>query len=183
DYREFDEHLRNIDDFSWIVFSSRYGVEYFFRRLRGIGLDFRVLKGIKIAAIGKSTEKQLSEFGIKADLVPKLESSRGLLEEFKKIGIKGERIFMPRSDLADKGLQRGLKKLGAKVTSAVAYRNVMPKDLPDVDLNAFDEIYFTSPSTVRNFRKKYGRVPRGVKVRCIGKVTEKEYYGMRKGKL
>jgi len=50
----------------------------------------------------------------------------------------------------------------------------MPKDLPDLDLSRFDEIMFTSPSTVRNFKKRYKRVPKGVKISWIGDVTSKE---------
>lgn len=166
--------------FDWIIFASRYGVEYFFNRLDTINLDSRVLSGIKIAAIGNSTANKLKEYGIIADLVPKKETSKGLLAEFKKIlrlsAINHQplTIFMPRSDISDKGLSNALKKLGAKVTTSVAYKNVMPKDLPDLDLNYFDEVMFTSPSTVRNFKKRYGEVPEGVKVNCIGEVTSRE---------
>ena len=33
DYCAFDSLLKKINDFDWIVFTSRYAVEYFFRRL------------------------------------------------------------------------------------------------------------------------------------------------------
>ncbi|MFA4887956.1 MAG: SAM-dependent methyltransferase [Candidatus Omnitrophota bacterium] len=171
DYREFDNCLKNIRDYDWIIFASRYGAEYFFKRLGAIGFDSRALGGIKIAAVGNSTENRLLDFAIKADLVPKEESSEGLIEKFKKINLKNKKIFLPRSDISDKGLEKELITLGAKVTSSFAYRNVMPGDLPDLDLNNFDEIIFTSPSTVRNFKKRYIRVPGKVKIRSIGDVT------------
>ncbi|MCM8798609.1 MAG: uroporphyrinogen-III C-methyltransferase, partial [Candidatus Omnitrophica bacterium] len=85
DYGEFDHYLKEIKNFDWIVFTSRYGVEYFFKRLRRVNLDSRILKGIKIAAIGNSTKNRLLDFGIIADLVPKRESSEGLVREFKNI--------------------------------------------------------------------------------------------------
>jgi uroporphyrinogen-III synthase len=121
--------------------------------------------------------------------VPKKESSQGLIEEFsaeggsasggKKIDIRNKKIFMPRSDISDKNLSKGLEALGADVTASFAYRNIMPEDLPDLNLEFFNEIMFTSPSTVRNFRKRYGRVPmpKGIKVSCIGDVTRKEWRG------
>ncbi|MCM8796243.1 MAG: uroporphyrinogen-III C-methyltransferase [Candidatus Omnitrophica bacterium] len=174
DYREFDKFLKNIKNFDWIVFASRYGVEYFFKRLRMINSDSRVLANIKIAAIGNSTKNRLLDFGILADLVPKKESSEGLIAEFKKIDIKDKKVFLPRSDISDKGLSKALKELGAKVTTSFAYRNVMPKDLPDLDLSNFDEIMFTSPSGVRNFKKRYKKVPRKIKIRHIGNITLKE---------
>jgi len=193
DYREFDNHLKNISDYDWVIFTSRYGVEYFFKRLQFIGYDSRILKDVKIAAIGNSTKNRLLDFGIKADLVPKKESSEGLLREFKKIDLKGKKIFLPRSNLSDKGLAKGLASYGAEVISSVAYKNVMPRDLPDlpafvktsagihrslwrrwIDLNFFNEIMFTSPSTVRNFKKRYARLPQGIKIKCIGDVTLRE---------
>ena len=173
-YEEFDGHLRNIKRFDWIVFSSRYGVEYFFKRLNRIGYDSRTLRGISIAAIGSSTSQRLSDFGILADLVPKEESSRGLLEEFGRIDLRDKKIFLPRSDISDKGLSDGFKELGAYVLTGFAYRNVMAEDLPDLDLSFFNEIIFTSPSGVRNFKARYAYVPAGVKIKSIGAVTEKE---------
>ena len=67
-----------------------------------------------------------------------------------------------------------LKLQGAWVTSAIAYKNVMPKKLPDIDFSFFDEIKFSSPSGVRNFVKRYGKLPKKVRVSCIGEVTRKE---------
>ncbi|MFQ5952920.1 MAG: uroporphyrinogen-III C-methyltransferase [Candidatus Omnitrophota bacterium] len=173
-YKKFDAQVKNIEDFDWIVFTSRYGVKHFFERLKNLGFDARKLYRVKIAAIGQSTRKKLNEYSLEANLVPSDESSRGLIKAFKKIDLKGKKIFMPRSDISDKGLGKALEALGADVTASVAYRNVMPEDLPDLDLNEFDEIMFTSPSTVRNFKKRYGEAPEGIKINCIGEVTLKE---------
>lgn len=173
DYTKFDNYLRNIWQFDWLVFTSRYGVEYFFRRLREIGLDARILSNIKIAVIGNSTKERLADFGVSADMVTEEESSKGLLRVFKREELRGKKIFLPRSDISDKGLEEGLRGLGAEVTSSFAYRNVMPDNLPDLDLRLFNEIMFTSPSGVRNFIKRYG-IPRKIKIRCVGDVTRKE---------
>lgn len=174
DYAEFDNCLKKIAVFDWIVFTSRFGAEYFFNRLKTLRLDARILKGISIAAIGRSTKTRLEGFGVLADLAPTDESSKGLLEEFRKIDLKNKKIFLPRSDISDKGLESGFKNLGAYVSASVAYKNVMPKDLPDLDLNFFDEIMFSSPSGVRNFVKRYGKPPKKVKSTFIGEVTKKE---------
>lgn len=174
DYREFDVFLKNIEGFHWIVFASRYGVEHFFKRLKAVGCDSRALANIKIAAVGNSTRKRLLDFGISADLVPEKESSAGLIDKFKKIDLKNKKIFLPRSDISDKGLSKALESLGAEVSTGLAYRNVMAEDLPDLDLSFFDEIIFTSPSTVRNFKRRYKRLPDKIKVKCIGGVTLKE---------
>lgn len=175
-YSRMDMYIKKISIFDWIVFTSRFGVEYFFQRLKFLGYDARYLAGINIAAIGMSTAYRLEEFGIKADLIPKKESSQGLVEEFKRLfnNDNGKRIkiFMPRSNLADKGLKEKLTGLGIDVISCVAYRNVARKDLADIDFQSFDEIVFTAPSVVRSFKKRYG-VIKGIGVRSIGDVTYK----------
>lgn len=173
-YRKFDNYLKNIKKFDWIVFTSRYGVEYFFKRLKATGQDSRALGNIKIAAIGNSTGNRLLEFGIRADLIPEKESSRGLIEKFKKMNLKAKRIFLPRSDISDKGLSQAFRDMGARVTQGYAYKNVMPDNLPELDLKSFDEIVFSSPSTVRNFKKRYKAVPENVRISCIGETTLKE---------
>ncbi|MEW6009560.1 MAG: uroporphyrinogen-III C-methyltransferase [Candidatus Omnitrophota bacterium] len=174
DYSNFDKNLKEVANFDWIIFTSRFGVENFFRRLEVIGLDSRKLVNIKIAVIGKSTQRRLLDFAIKADLVPKNESSAGLAEEFRKIDIKGKKIFMPRSDISDKGLTEQLTRMGACVISAIAYRNIIPDYIPGVNFNEFNRIMFTSPSTVRNFIKRYKNVPPQTRITCIGAVTSRE---------
>ncbi|MCM8830970.1 MAG: uroporphyrinogen-III C-methyltransferase [Candidatus Omnitrophica bacterium] len=175
---QFSTHNEKID---WIFFTSRFGVYYFFERLFKLGFDTRILNGIKIAAIGYSTANKLKEYGIIADLVPKNECSEGLLEEFKDVICSmfnaqcSMKILLPRSDIADKGLTEALKKLGCKVFSCVAYRNVMPENLPEIDFSFFDKIIFSSPSTVRNFIKRYGKSPlEEIEIKAIGPVTKKE---------
>lgn len=173
-YADFDRQLKAINTFDWIVFTSRFGVQYFFARLGKIGLDARALYKLKIAAIGNSTANKLKEWGIIADLTPEVETSRGLLVAFRKIPLNGEKIFLPHSDLSDKGLAAGLRRLGAEVTSLVAYRNVMPKVLPELDLKRFDKFIFTSPSGVRNFVKRYGLPPAKSAKEWIGEVTRRQ---------
>ena len=80
---------------------------------------------------------------------------------------------MPRSDLSDKGLEQALKKQGALIVPCFAYRNLMPDDLPQLDLESFDEIMFSSPSTAKNFKQRYQRLPQGIKIKSIGSVTKK----------
>lgn len=174
DYRQMDRYLDDICGYDWIVFGSRFGVEYLFQRLKKKGFDSRKLKGILIAAIGNSTRDRLKDFGILADLIPKKESSSGLIAEFRRIGIKDKKIFLPRSDISDKGLEKGLTSLGARVRRCVAYKNLSRTDLPNLDLEAFDEIIFCSPSGARSFLRRYGLPASKINIKCIGGVTKAE---------
>lgn len=173
DYTPMDREIAGIEKYDWIVFTSRYGVKYFFERFL-ISLDIRRLGGIKVAAIGTSTADALFRFGIKADLVPSLESAQGLIDAFRNVDLKDKRILLPRSDISCKNLDKALKKYGAKVTDVIAYRNVEPENLPEIRLDNFQEIMFTSPSTVRNFKKYSDDIPPNIEINAIGHVTKKE---------
>jgi len=173
DYSNLKNILKEIETYDWIVFLSRYGVYYFFENLLNFGFDARILKNVKIAAIGSSTANRLKDYGILSDIKPEFETSLGLFEVLKD-KIKNKKILLLRSDIADKGLEEKFKSAGAKVKRCVLYKNVIPKNIPELDLSIFDEIMFTSPSTVRNFYKIYKSIPSKIKVKCIGEVTYKE---------
>lgn len=174
DYTELDGCIDKVQQFHWLVFTSRYGVKYFFERIKEKGRDSRILADLKIAVIGRSTGRQLEKYNLRSDLMPRTESSKGLAETFKGMHLTGKSMLMPRSDISDKGLEAIFKEMGAQVMAPVAYKNVMPKELPDLDPGRFDEIMLTSPSTVRNFKKRYGKVPVNTKIKSIGEVTAKE---------
>jgi len=172
DYSEFDNELKKINEYDWIIFTSRFGVIHFFKRLFHLSYDTRYIANLKIAAIGSSTGNKLKRYGIIPDIIPSKESSIGLIEEFKKIEIKYKKIFLPRSDISDKNLKIELEKMGCYVKSIPCYRNVIPENIPNIDFSLFDEIIFTSPSTVRNFKKIFKKLPK-INIRCIGEITEK----------
>lgn len=174
DYSGVDSLLRQIlGKIDWIVFTSINGARFCFERLHSIGADARALASAKVAAIGESTARRLLEFGIVADMVPKTESSSGLLEEFGRIDIKGSNVLLPQAQKASKELQRGLAAAGAVVHTVAVYKTV-EVDPGEIDFDHIDQILFTSGSTVRAFVNRFGTVPPNVTVRCLGQPTWNE---------
>ncbi len=171
DYTQADKVLKQLNTFDWIVFTSTNGVEFFFQRLNAVGLDTRSIGTVKVAAIGKTTAEKLKAFGVLVDMQPKLESSDGLLEEFKKVSLKGKRILLVRPKIGSSMLLDGLAD--AAIEAVVVYRNVNIEP-EETDFDFIDQILFTSGSTVRAFLKQYGSVPDGVKVYCLGQPTLNE---------
>ena len=197
DYGEVEREIKRIDKYHWVIFTSRYGVEYFFDTLakskgqRTKASKFLALSSMqKICVIGKATANKLKEYGIRANCVSKDESSRGIVEEFKKIngstsltinpersrrvGLKGKNILIPCSNLSGSYLSRSLRKMGARVKALPVYKNIKPAKFKKVDINKINELIFTSPSTIKNFIEKYKNIPKGIKIRCVGDVTRAE---------
>jgi uroporphyrinogen III methyltransferase/synthase len=179
DTTELDRAIQNAADYQWLVFTSSNGVEAFFHRLYALGLDSRTLAGLRIAAIGPATAAALSSSGISADYCPPVFTNAALLGGFRGLGIAGQRLLLPRADIADQTLTDGLAALGAMVYEVVAYRTTPPVDTATetkrlLTAGEIDLVTFTSSSTVINLMAALDRVAgnlSGVKVACIGPTT------------
>jgi uroporphyrinogen III methyltransferase/synthase len=173
DYSNFDEVLKRLETFDWLIFTSAHSVRFFFERMRMLGSDARSLASVKIATIGKTTAGELAGFGILADMVPNNESSAGLLEEFADIDMKDKRVLLPRAKIASRELPEGLVAMGAEVDQVSAYMTVEIEPA-DVDFEHIDKILFTSGSTVQAFVNKFGHIPPMVRAYCLGAPTQAE---------
>jgi uroporphyrinogen III methyltransferase/synthase len=151
------EAVAVMGEYDWVVFTSPNGVDAFFREFFVHHKDLREIGPVKIAAIGAVTTQKIADVHLEVDLQPKEFTTEALLTEFKKsVSCENLKILMPRADLADQRLARGLEDLGAIVDDLDAYQT-----LPDTeDRNGHrarllgegaDLVTFTSSSTVVNF--------------------------------
>ena len=85
-------------------------------------------------------------------------TAEGLIEEFRKRGITGKVIGIPRTASARPILPQELEKLGNEIILAEAYKSLFPMDekaikelFEKIENGEIDAITFTSPLTVENF--------------------------------
>ena len=190
-WAELDSAIHAIETYDWIVFTSANAVKFFMERLRGLGKDLRILKGVNICTVGPKTAELLEQYGLRADLIPAEFKAEGVVAALGGVTVKGRKFLIPRAKTAREIIPDKLREQGAEVTVATAYENVRP--ISDVDRirksfeeNTISAVTFTSSSTVHNFveilgQKEYKTFLEGVAVACIGPVTAKtaEEYGMR----
>lgn len=81
-------------------------------------------------------------------------------------------VFYPHSSLSPEDIPLALQELGFNVISAVVYNNELPKNPRRVNLNHFKRIVFTSPSTIDNFIKLYGKLPENTEFITRGPITQ-----------
>ncbi|MGI6272574.1 MAG: uroporphyrinogen-III C-methyltransferase [Anaerohalosphaeraceae bacterium] len=172
DYSDVDAVCRNIEQFDWIVFTSVNGARFLFERLYAMGKDARALARAGIGAIGQTTAKRLNAYGLIADVVPRTESSSGLLETFSAHDMAGKKVLLPQARVASKELPEGLAAAGAQITALPVYETV-DVDPGDIDFDYIDTVLFTSGSTVRAFIKKFGHLPPKVRALALGEPTRK----------
>ena len=181
DYSPLDQALQQLATFNWIIFTSVNGVKYFFQRLRQLGLDIRDLHHISLCAIGPKTREALEDFALRVDFVPGEYRAEEIISGLKDRLQPGQRILLPRADIARSVLPRSLVELGHDVTEVTAYRTVTGNGDSPMIRKMFRDglihaVTFTSSSTVKNFVQLLGEpnppeLLQNVTVACIGPVT------------
>ncbi len=168
------ERIKNtLHQYQFIVFTSRFGVKCFFEFLQARKYSLENLQAKDFFVIGQATATALREFGFEPAVVAEVESSEGLLEAIQeKHDVKNKAILFPRSNLPNPFLEDELKKLGAQVDVLAIYENTKPefRALPQ---NGIRNVIFTSPSTVNNFLKDYGKIPAKWRILSRGPLTTK----------
>ena len=172
--------LAKITDYDWIIFTSGNGVTTFFESLQGLGKDARVFGPSKIAAIGNGTAAKLSEFGISADFVPSVFTSKELGRQL--IGytnLQNKKVLLLRSKIASYDIVELLDKAGAEVQNVAVYTTVEQKIqsewlIEEISKARIDWLTFASPSSANGFFEQIRSdlVNSGnVKIASIGPVT------------
>ena len=162
DFAPFDQALKDLAQYQWVVFTSANGVAAFMDRLFGQGRDVRALGGSKIAAIGPATAESLRAYGLKADVVPHAFKAEVLLEALGPQVTPGSKMLLARAQIAREVLPEGLIRLGATVDVAPVYKSRLPHEIPPEAEAALQEggvdiLTFTSSATVHNFVKLLGQ--------------------------
>ncbi len=184
-YAAMDRAIGSLPTYDWVVFTSTYGADYFFDRLRQHKKDSRAFGSAKIASVGPETSAAIRRRGVLPDLEPKRYETSALVEEFKKkFGkLKDSKILLLRTNIAPPELEKGLGQLGARVHRVEAYRTRRPAAIPDQAKEALqkqkiDFVTFTSSSTATHFVRLLGKkrarlALQSARISSIGPVTSK----------
>lgn len=178
------ERLQDAEQYQWIMFTSVNGVDYFYRWLREFHIDIRRFHGARIAAVGPKTAEALKQRGLTVEELPVKFHAEGLLEKLEAELKPGERVLLPRGDLAREVLPRELKAKGLVPTEIDVYETVLAESQDELALEWIREknihmITFTSSSTVTNLLEVLKRrgianpaeLLTGIPVASIGPVT------------
>ena len=152
-----------------LLFTSKSAVSIFIELGRDFEVDIKGINQKKIIAIGKKTEKKLRSFGVEGVTVAQNETSEGVIVLLNKLMTSFTFLLWPHSDLSRPVIVEGLKTLKSPYFAASFYTTIKKKPLQIPELLNFDEIVFTSPSTVDAIYKK---IPDDKILTCIGPVTK-----------
>ena len=131
DLAPLDEAIGRLGEFDWLIFTSINGVKLFFERMKHNKVVLDVLDRAKFAAVGPKTALALEKHGLLVDVIAEEFVGEGLADALRDKVLPGQRVLLPRGDLARKALPDALRKLGCLVTDVVAYRNEIVTDHAD----------------------------------------------------
>ncbi|MFN6480614.1 uroporphyrinogen-III synthase [Nostoc sp. DedQUE07] len=163
-YNQLDAVLADINEFDWIVFTSRNGITAFFQRINDLNIPISVVQKCHLCALGKDVESLLSFCG-KVDLVPTESSPAGIVAELAKLPqIHEKKVLIPAPEVVGlpepdvvPNLITDLQQLGIEVTRVPTYiTQGLDKTIYGMELNLIrqgmiDVIAFSSTAEVESF--------------------------------
>jgi hydroxymethylbilane synthase len=152
-----------LTDASWVFFSSKNAVEYFFK------LNPVFPAGIKFGVMGTGSEDALRRTGHFADYVGQSGDTAEVAAEFARLA-NGKKVLFPCAEASLRSIQQGLSP-DTKVIDLPVYETVLEED---VEPTSADVLVFTSPSNVEAYFADNLLVP-NQKVVAIGKSTGKKF--------
>lgn len=156
-----DAALRRLNEYDWLILTSANTVRVLSVRAAEQGIDLAHRAIGKVAAIGRATADAARKAGFRVAVVPEAYVAESLVSELTgkgetgKSAISGKRVLLARAVVARDVIPDALRRAGATVDIAEAYRTALPQNAPErlrEALNApVDAVTFSSSSTVMHF--------------------------------
>lgn len=161
------EHFQNIASFSVILLTSRTAASLFFEYCERVGASLKDLsKKLYITVGGATAEKVPHGFAAKE------ECGEGVIALLKNVlYLKKRPIFFPHSAASRPLLVEYLRSEGYFFIDLITYEPKVTEEALLYDLEEFDEIVFTSPSTVHAFFEKKYKISEQLELTTIGPIT------------
>lgn len=148
------EEVKQVD---WLIFTSKNGVEAFFKSFAKNRIDVRCMSQCRIAAIGGKTAEALRNYGLYADLIPDDFHSIALADALKEQVNPSERVWYLKAENADEYIKKELEDY-CRFEEIVVYENqaVVP-DLKKLRKpEEYDGALFTCASSAERFLEAAG---------------------------
>lgn len=158
---EHDDAPADFSAFDWIVLTTVNAAEALFARLDALDRDARALAGVRLCAVGASTIDAVRQRFLRLDATPENYEATTLVEALRVHGsLNGQRVLVPRAEIARSSVPAALRQAGADVTEWRAYTATLPsaaaaeaaallQDPPGI-------VIFTNAQAVRHFAQALG---------------------------
>ena len=171
DFKSFEIKVAmdDFEEYTHVILTSKNGVRIFCDLLEQYG---RSLEGKKVYAVGKVTAKALVKREVIVDHVATEETQEGVIHLLAMEDLDDAYILLPQSPRARPALVSNLMLRKVRHQKVSIYDTKIKTPSIKPKLENFDEIIFTSPSTVEAFAKNFKKIPKGIKLTPQGPITD-----------
>lgn len=164
------ECINNLPGYTWIAFTSANGVRIFLKALLDSGRDYRSLGHLKLAAVGKGTDRELRVHGLRADYIPEKYCTEDLARGLSEILGPDDKILIPRAVRGSRDLTDILSRSGIRYDDVPLYDvkgvGLQGRELKH-QLKGLHYLTFASASGVESFFENLPETDRDV----LGEIT------------
>lgn len=156
--------VARLPTYSHLLFTSKTAVRIF--------LTITSPTHLRILCIGRKTGAELNARGFQPARIADDETSEGVVSLLEDEDLENGHLLWPHSALSRPVIGDYLQNRGVPFTECHLYTTQSQRPEPIPNLNDFDEIVFTSPSSVDGFLAIYGSLPRDKVLTAIGPITK-----------
>lgn len=163
--------LKEFACYSHVIVTSKSTVVILKDYLSQMGISLDTWAAKTTLAVGKITAKHLYACGITPAKIAQEETAEGLVRELEQLSLDKAHVFWPHSAQARSVIKDFLIDHHICHTTCALYdsKPCLPNVLPDLEL--FDELVFTSPSTVEAFLTIFKQFPKHACLTPLGPIT------------
>lgn len=158
-----------LEHYDWVIFTSANAVRAMFAELLALGKDARAFGRSRVAVVGPATRDALLTYGIRADVMPQEHRGEAVFEAMAELcAMAGQRVLLPRAEVAREVLPEMLRDAGASVDVITAYRTLPVSDeqmaavRERLEAGTVDIVTFTSASTAEHLVSGLGSQARAL---------------------
>lgn len=118
-----EQWLKQLDSFTWLVFSSAYSIEAFFQSLKQQDIDLRQLSRLKFAVVGSKTGAALWQYGFRYDFVPQNFTGAELARSWIPTLTENDRVLLLRARGGNTALSKALEKNHCRFEDVAIYES------------------------------------------------------------
>lgn len=164
--------LSSFDRYTHLIFSSKTSIPILLDYLPKKGFSLEQWVDKTVLSVGRSTTLSLERYGIKNIFTAEQETAEGIVDLIKNLIPINAYMFWPHSSGARSLIKDYLSSVQISYKECNLYDTAsrIPSPLPE--LSEFNEVVFTSPSTVDAFFDIFGRaIPSHLQLTSIGPIT------------
>jgi uroporphyrinogen-III synthase len=126
-YAHLDAALEVASGFDWLIVTSANGAAALADRMQFLGIPLERLKHLQVAAIGPATAAAITRIGLKVAAMPEEYVAEAVVAMLRE-RVAGKRVLLARAAVARDVIPEQLRRCGADIHVAEAYRTIIPAD-------------------------------------------------------